>query len=613
MTSTWLNAARKRWANWHPLRRLLLVAVLLAAGVLFGVKPAYQVFEDWRVEQDLAAAKVAMAAGRMSEARDLSLSVLQAGNPRIDALQILEKAMAALGDPKHVEIARALMSHPESSDEDRLNGFRKVALEAPMGIVGQAWTALPERCQQRPEFAVPYAERLLAAQRAGEADGVLLAVPETARNEAVELGLIRVMLGRGQPDGCEEAQRRIAAKWPTTGTGLTAWLELLEEIPVQSLQAKPLAPVRKFLAAAAAAEPARHELALALARLDYVTNPSGRAEMIEKTLVRWQTSAPVAVARLLRDVGLPERLLATFPVAEVSAQPALLPYVLEALEQTGEWPKVKFLLEPFAFQSTRKPGDKTGTPSPEKPSPEGAASMEICEMLAHLALAAGKTGDTTTMAEQWEAAMAEAKFSTAPDAFLKISRIAQDGEMEDEATGATLEAVLQGHGPLPLFSEIKPLVEWLIKRGRESSLLQVCAIYLQFEPDNPALLTQYHYLACLSDQAEPAKQLKAIQPLAAAYPKDVPIQCVLATAYLCNGDGAAAAAVLDRLTVDVEQLAPGFRATFLATQVLNDRMDRRDPRLTGFPWKALLPPERKRFGEWLKMAPPDAVMAKPEK
>jgi hypothetical protein len=290
----------------------------------------------------------------------------------------------------------------------------------------------------------------------------------------------------------------------------------------------------------------------------------------------------------------------------------LLPYVLEALEQTGEWPKVKLLLEPITVQITQKPGDKTRIPGAELP-PESAWGITHCELLAHQAVAAWKTGDTATMAEQWEAAMAEAKFSTAPDAFLKISRIAQDGEMEDEATGAMLEAVLQGHGRLPFYCQIKPLVEWLIKRGRESNLLQVCATYLQFEPDNPALLTQYHYLACLSDLAEPAKQLKAIQPLAAAYPKDVPIQCVLATAYLCNGDGAAAAAVLDRLTVDVEQLAPGFRATFLATQVLNDRMDRRDPRLTGFPWKALLPSERKRFGEWLKMAPPDAVMAKPEK
>ena len=591
----------------------MLATALLAAVVLFGLKPAYQVFEDWRLERNLAAAKVAMAEGRMDEARELCLSVLQAGNPRIDTLRILEKSMAALRDPKHGEIARALMSHPESSDEDRLNGFRGLALKTPTGIVGQAWTALPKQCQQRPEFAVAYAERLLAEQLTDEADGVLLAVPETARNEAVELGLIRVLLRRDKPDGYEEAQRRIATQWPTAGNGLAAWLELLEEIPVQSLQAKPLAPVRQSLELAAAAEPARHDLALALARIDYATNISGRAGVIGETIARWQTAAPAAVAKFLRDVGLPQRLLETFPVAEVPAQPEVLPFVLEALEQTEEWPKVTLLLEPITVQITRKPGNKTGTPDPEKPHPASAGGITNCELLAHLAVAAWKAGETITMAEQWQATMAEAMFSTAPDAFLKISRIALDGGMEDEAAEAMLEAVLQARGPLPLYGKINPLVEWLIKRGRESSLLQICAIYLQFEPDNPTLLTQYHYLACLNDLAEPASQLKAIKPLATAYPEEVPIQCVLATAYLCNGDAAAAAAVLDRLTVDVEQLAPGYRATFLATQVLNDRIDQRDPRLTGFPWKALLPCERKRFGEWLKMATPGAVVAKPEK
>ena len=164
-----------------------------------------------------------------------------------------------------------------------------------------------------------------------------------------------------------------------------------------------------------------------------------------------------------------------------------------------------------------------------------------------------------------------------------------------------------------MYRDLQPLVEWLAKQGRESNLLQVGAIYLLFEPSNPVLLTQYAYLACLNGLVEPAKLLKAIRPMAEAFPAELPMQCVLATAYLCNGEAAAAAAVLDRLTVDPEQLAPGYRATFLATQVLNQRMERQDPRIAGLPWKSLLPSERKRFGEWLKMAPPDADMAKPEK
>ena len=569
----WIQAGRSRWADLPPLWRWLIAVLVMVVGWL-GAQPAYRAFKGWRVERNLEAAKEAVAEVRMDEARDLSLTVLRAGDPRIEAFRILEKSMASLRDPQHIEIARALMSHPDGSDEDRLNGFRGVAPEAPLGLAGKAWASLPESCQRRCDFAVVFAERLLAAQRYGEAATVLLAVPETARSAAVELGLIRVLLGSGKRDGYEEGQRRLAAQWPDTAAELPAWVDVLEAIPVARLRPDLLGPVRKSLERERATVPARHELALA--RLDYAADFSKRAAVIEQAIARWQTEAPVAVAKLLHDLGLNQRLLATFPPSLVPAQPELLPEVLDALEQTGAWAKVKPLLE------------------------KGGGRMEKPEMLAHQALAAQKTGDSTAMAEQWEAAMAEAKFSTAPDAFLKISRIAQDGGMEDEAAEAMLEAVLRGRGPLPLFSQLKPLMEWLVKHGRESSLLKVCAIYLQFEPANPVLLTQYAYLACLTSLVEPAALLKAIKPLAAAFPDELPIQCVLAVAHLSNGDAAAAAAVLDRLTVDVEQLAPGYRAAFLATQVLNHQLDRQDPRISGFPWKALLPSESKRYSEWLK-------------
>jgi hypothetical protein len=125
-----------------------------------------------------------------------------------------------------------------------------------------------------------------------------------------------------------------------------------------------------------------------------------------------------------------------------------------------------------------------------------------------------------------------------------------------------------------------------------------------FEPANPVLLTQYAYLAGLAGALEPPGILKVITPLAEAFPDELPVQCVLAVAHLNNGDPAAAAAVVDRLKVDVEQLAPGYRAVILATWVLNHRMGPNDPRITGFPWKALMPLERKRFTEWLKVAEP---------
>ena len=580
MIIQWLETWRERWAELNPWWRLALVVGVLAAGGLLGAGPGYRAFRAWRLEQNLASAKVAVAEQRMDAARDLSLTVLRSGDPRIDAFRILEKSMASLRDPLHVEIARALMSHPEGSDEDRLNGFRGVAQGAPMGLAGQAWASLPESCRQRPEFAVVFAERLLAAERPSEAASVLLAVPEAARTAAVERGLIQTLLESGKVEGSDEAQRRLAAHWPATGIGLAGWLELLEEIPVQRLRPVLLAPVRRALEQAGAEEPTRR--ALALARLEYAADFSGRAEVIERVIAVWQGKAPVAVAQLLRDLGLHQRLLATFPVELVAEQPGLLGYLLEALEQTGAWAEVKPLLE------------------------AGGAGMAKYERLAHQAVAAGKAGDSTAMAEQWQAALADAKFSTAPDAYLTLARIAQDAGLESEAAHAMLEAVLRGRGPLPLYTQIKPLVEWLSKQGRESSLLKVCAMYLLFEPGNPVLLTQYAYLACLSSLAEPATVLQALQPLAAHLPDALPVQCVLAVAYLCNGEAAAALEVLDRQKVDLDQLAPGYRAAFLATLVLNHRIDPQDPRILGFPWQALMPSERKRFGEWLKAGAPAA-------
>ena len=124
------------------------------------------------------------------------------------------------------------------------------------------------------------------------------------------------------------------------------------------------------------------------------------------------------------------------------------------------------------------------------------------------------------------------------------------------------------------------------------------------EPGNPVLLTQYAYLACLNNLADAKTIIKAMTPLATAFPKEMPIQCVLATAYLCDGQDAKAAETLDPLNLDPAKLAPGYRAVFLTTQVRNHRLAKDDPQITPFPWKSLQPSERKKFSELIRSAEP---------
>ena len=176
--------------------------------------------------------------------------------------------------------------------------------------------------------------------------------------------------------------------------------------------------------------------------------------------------------------------------------------------------------------------------------------------------------------------------------------------MDKEAEQAMVEAIRCGRGPLPLYSDLKPLLNSLARQGKDRILLEICAIYLPFESANPVLITQLAYLACLNQLIEPKTVLAAMEHLAKGFPMEVPIQCVLATAYLCDGQHAKAAATLDRLQLDSARLSPGYQAAFLTIQALNGRIPKDDPRITGIPWKSLLPSERKKFGDLLRAGDP---------
>jgi hypothetical protein len=271
-------------------------------------------------------------------------------------------------------------------------------------------------------------------------------------------------------------------------------------------------------------------------------------------------------------------LLETFPARRVERQPGLFPQVLKAMQRTGAWDQVGPLLEAHG------------------------SVLPKTEWLAQRALLAMKTGDSAGRVREWNEAVGEAKSGTSGNPLLPLYRFAREHGMESEASQAMLEAIRRGRGPLPLYEDLKFLLNELAGQGRENTLLEICAIYLSFEPGNPALLTQYAYLACINNLAAPKDILKALQPLAKAFPKQMPVQSVLAAVYLCDNQPAKAAETLDPFKLDASALAPGYRATFLATQLLNGRIPKNDPQIADFPSKALLPSERRKLNEWVARA-----------
>jgi hypothetical protein len=571
-----ISSLHDRWANLHPLGRFLCGIAVLAVIGLFAVRPAYGWFRQWRMERNLVAARTAVDDQRMQEARDLSLTVLRSGDASIEAFRILEKSTERLRDPRHGDIARALISHPEGTDEDRWTGFRTVVMAAPLGLVGHAWNALPEHCQTEPRFATAFGQRLTAEKRLGEAANVLLAVPEDRRDDAVNQALARVLIRSGKSDGFDEAQRMIAAGFPASGAGQSDWLALLEEIPVLVLRESLLAPILPRLQDPESADPARS--ALVLARIDYTRQWSRRAAVLDETIAKWKDPSPEHLARFLNDLGLHGMLLETFPDQRIDTHPELLALLLRAAERLGDWERFERLL---TVHGQRLPN---------------------IEQLAWRAVLDFKTADATRQAESREAVTAEAKADPSNQAFFTLERIFRDADLADEADRAMVAAIRMGGGPLPLYEDLKPLLVALEQQENEQALLEICANYLAFEPGNPVLITQYAHLACMNDVVEAQSVIQALEPLAKAYPGELPIHSVLASAYLFDGQPAKAAEILDPLNLDPAKLSPSYRAVFLATQLLNARLPKDDPQITEFPWKSLQPSERRKFNELIRNA-----------
>ena len=402
----------------------------------------------------------------MQEARDLSLTVLRSGDPCIEAFRILEKSTEHLRDPRHRDIARALISHPDGTDEDRLTGFRGIVMDVPLGLVGQAWNALPADSHKDPRFVTAFAERLLAEKRIGEAASVLLAVPGEARDEKVRQALARVLIGSGRSEGFDEAQRMIAAGLTTTGEAMvSSWLDVLEELPVPSLRENLLSPIRGLRKLPEDTDPAR--MALILARMDYAAQWSRRAVILEETIAKWKDSSPRYLADFLSDLGLHEMLLEIYQPEQIGRYPELYPLLLKAAERTGAWETARQLLDAH-----------------------GKRMPKYVE-LAHRAVLASKTDDATTRVPTWKAAIEAAKTDASNDALLVLHRIAVDAGLDDFSRMAMVEAIRNGRGPLPLYDNLKSLCSSLASQEQEATLLEIYAIYLNFEPANPVLLTHF--------------------------------------------------------------------------------------------------------------------------
>jgi hypothetical protein len=564
------------WANSHPFLRFLVLVLVLGSVLLFILVPGCRLTKSAVAKKNVAAADQALKEGEMMAARDFSLSAIQSGETSIKAYRILEESMSALRDPRHAGVARAMILRPEATEDDRLRAFVSIAPEMPMGLLGASWLMLPEECRMDAGFVAPFADRLIAEKLYNKASSVLQGVPEAYRTDAIQQRLIRLMIQTGEPAMQNEAQRWLSSKWPDHTEELDGWLDLVEQIPIAELSPHLLDSVRWKLEGPEFEGSARHHLVLA--RIRYVADFPNRDQVLSQAVATWKDQAPESVAKLLVDTQNDKRLIQMLTPEVFTEHPKLFLVLLDALGRSGDAELIKALLE------------------------SQVDLLPKYESLARLAVLSTKLGDESARLEYWKAALNDAKFSVNTDSLLVLHRLAEAADMMPEAEEAMVEAILRGRGPLPFFEQIHWLIDNLARKGLEELILRILTTYLWFEPGDHNLVAGYIYLACFNDLAEPEVLLRAVTLLATEFPEHRNIQFTHAVAYLYSGQASAAAEVLNRMELDPNVLPPSQRAILFTTRVLNQAMTPQDRLIADFPWKSVLPSERKKCIAWLKQA-----------
>jgi hypothetical protein len=570
----WFSKWRGKWLDLHPFLRLISVLLILGLAAVFVAKPAYRQARYWWYGRHLAEAEQAVQEGRMEKAKELSQTLLRAGDPRVlQALRILEQSMSALQDPFRVEIARALMSHPQGTREDRLRGFQLVADEAPLGLAGQAWVHLQEEDRTSPDFAFPFADRLIESGRLKEAAGVIQATPNASSEWEAERRMIRILVATGNEYAIVEAHNRLEKNWPPDDKASV--LALLEEIPIDRLKPGLL---RVSAGKLDASDPRE---ALMLARLAIAKTNAPRETIAEKTVADWRAKAPREVAEFLRATGMRRQLLQEFPPAELASFPDLTEMLVEAAVRENDWTLALGYLE------------------------AAPASFDKAIRLVWTTVIQAKAGDEEASDAAWREATIEAGVRREAAGWLKMAEILRAAGLSAKEHESMYQAILRVRGRLPLFEELQPLLEHLYQEDREKAMLQICSVYLLLEPGNPALLTHYAYLACISGTGDPAILVQAMGPLAEAFGSMAPVQSVLATIHLFREDFEEAGRVAGRVNIPLDSLPPGYRTALICARVKAGLLSPDSEEVRGIPWQAMMQSERRFFGRLLQVKPPE--------
>jgi len=175
------------------------------------------------------------------------------------------------------------------------------------------------------------------------------------------------------------------------------------------------------------------------------------------------------------------------------------------------------------------------------------------------------------------------------------------GHAENAVDNAWVAAIRLGWGPLPLFSDLLPVYNSLLSKGRTEDLLAMFRVMVRFEPSNPDLMNNFCYLGLLHGLMTPAQVIETMTKLCDH--EDQPgYYSTLMLAEMMNGQAAAALARLPEFEYD-----PGVsKALKIALEgtarVLAGETQKGSALLAKVDWRGLTPQEKILFRDLLVKA-----------
>ena len=459
----------------QQLIRAGIVALLIALG--FAAKPAYRMFREYRINQNLEAAKIAARNEDWSAARDNARSVLLTRQD-FEAYRIWARALGKLGAPTTYMAVAELFTDSRSTREDLLEALEVMALQAPHAVALSAYACLPEVFRNQAAFRAAIVPLLLQRGQLDLAEKCLREVAQPTDGPKVRLALLRTLCSRPQPARVAEARQifadLVAAK--ADDEALAALL-ILGDAPGGLAEDAPLPALPEWLKNQPKATTLHHLLGMHPALRG---RPAAPERYYEAAIKRFLATDPAVLGTwLLRHEQ-----------AELAAR---------VLEEPARTRSDAYIARLYALLRLKK---DTEIAAALAAPPASADLVEIELVQAKLA---ATHGDMIAAGAAWTRALNHAAYDTTRNRCLDIARIAERNGAKEAAEDAWVAAVRLGWGQLPLYGDLLPIFASLGAKGRSEDLMAMFRTLLRFEPANPELVNNAYYFALIQGVLPPAQ------------------------------------------------------------------------------------------------------------